>query len=250
MHSIPKDHAWLARWFGDDLKAGRIADPCDVRDVWPENYSTNSVQKVWAAKFAARHPNIAVLDLSSFKCGHDAPTYGLIDAIIKASGTPYAALHDIDANKPTGSMKIRVKTYLHTLTRHVEALEDRASRVGELDRRVAAKRRELMRARRDALLGQARRDLQARKRLVEMGRAFEAYLDEEESVLGMRACDFDQGEFPALPPGHRSQEDVAPLPPQQKLVQFATQPKWRSLPVGGGIAVGAGAQAPQVDASR
>ena len=29
--------------------------------------------KVWAAKFAARHPNVAVLDLSSFKCGHDAP---------------------------------------------------------------------------------------------------------------------------------------------------------------------------------
>ena len=25
-------------------------------DVWPENYSANSVQKVWAAKFAARHP--------------------------------------------------------------------------------------------------------------------------------------------------------------------------------------------------
>ena len=50
--------------------------------MWPENYSANSVQKVWAAKFAARHPNVVVLDLSSFKCGHDAPTYGLIDSII------------------------------------------------------------------------------------------------------------------------------------------------------------------------
>ena len=53
-------------------------------------------------EFAARHPNVVVLDLSSFKCGHDAPTYGLIDSIIETSKTPYAALHDIDANKPSG----------------------------------------------------------------------------------------------------------------------------------------------------
>ena len=62
---------------------------------------------VWAAKFAARHPNLAVLDLSSFKCGHDAPTYGLIDAIIRGGRKPYMALHDLDANKPAGSLKIR-----------------------------------------------------------------------------------------------------------------------------------------------
>ena len=65
----------------EDLKAGRIETPLEVHDVWPENYSANSVQKVWAAKFAARHPNVVVLDLSSFKCGHDAPTYGLIDCV-------------------------------------------------------------------------------------------------------------------------------------------------------------------------
>jgi predicted nucleotide-binding protein (sugar kinase/HSP70/actin superfamily) len=74
--------------------------------VWPENYSANSAQKVWAAKFAARHPNVVVLDLSSFKCGHDAPTYGLIDGIVvQTSKTPYAALHDIDANKPAAASR-------------------------------------------------------------------------------------------------------------------------------------------------
>ena len=76
--------------------------PLELNHVWPENYSVNSAQKVWAAGFAAHHPNVVVLDLSSFKCGHDAPTYGLIDSIIEASKTPYAALHDIDANKPSG----------------------------------------------------------------------------------------------------------------------------------------------------
>ncbi len=58
---------------------------------------------MWAAPaFAARHPNVAVLDLSSFKCGHDAPTYGLIGDILQTSKTPAAALHDLDANKPGG----------------------------------------------------------------------------------------------------------------------------------------------------
>jgi hypothetical protein len=65
-----------------------------------ENYSTNSVQKVWAAKFAARHPNVVVLDLSSFKCGHDAPWPDRLDHL--DVGDAYSALHDIDANKPGG----------------------------------------------------------------------------------------------------------------------------------------------------
>ena len=107
--------------------------PLELNHVWPENYSVNSAQKVWAAGFAAHHPNVVVLDLSSFKCGHDAPTYGLIDSIIETSKTPYAALHDIDANKPSGSIKIRVKTYAHALKLHEERLQDARKRKGELE---------------------------------------------------------------------------------------------------------------------
>ena len=124
IRSIPKDEEWLSQYFNDVDRHGNKISPLDINDVWPENYSANSVQKVWAAKFAARHPNIAVLDLSSFKCGHDAPTYGLIDSIIGTAGAAYSALHDIDANKPTGSLKIRVKTYSHTLKMREELLSD------------------------------------------------------------------------------------------------------------------------------
>jgi activator of 2-hydroxyglutaryl-CoA dehydratase/predicted nucleotide-binding protein (sugar kinase/HSP70/actin superfamily) len=144
IRSIPKDPAWLNRFFAEDLKSGRIETPLEVCDVWPENYSANSVQKVWAAKFAARHPNVVVLDLSSFKCGHDAPTYGLIDSIISASATPYSALHDIDANKPGGSIKIRVKTYAHSLKLHEERLEDIAKKKEELHYRIEEKRLSLL----------------------------------------------------------------------------------------------------------
>ncbi len=122
MNSIPKDDEYLERIFGDDVRNGYIDDYFDIRDVWPENFSSNSAQKVWAAKFAARHPNIAVIDLSSFKCGHDAPTYSIIDRILGASHTPHLTLHDIDANKPGGSINIRVKTFAYSLEEYRRTL--------------------------------------------------------------------------------------------------------------------------------
>jgi hypothetical protein len=116
------------------------------------------VQKVWAAKYAARHGNLACLDLSSFKCGHDAPTYGLIDSVIASAGKAYSALHDIDANKPSGSIKIRVKTYAHTLMLLREKLEDQATKKVELDRSMTEKKLELMRALQTKLAGIGRTD--------------------------------------------------------------------------------------------
>ena len=138
--------------------------PLDVTDVWPENYSTNSVQKVWAAKFAVAPPEPRVLDLSSFKCGHDAPTYGLIDSIIASAGKAYSALHDIDANKPSGSIKIRVKTYAHTLMLLKEKLEDQATKKVELDRAVVAKKLELMQVLQQKLAARRPHRRQARPR--------------------------------------------------------------------------------------
>ncbi len=144
MRSIPKDKEYLKHYFVEDIRKKFIDSPLEVGDVWPENYSVNSVQKVWATKFAARHPNVAVLDLSSFKCGHDAPTYGLIDRVVSSSETPYSALHDIDANKPSGSIKIRVKTYGYTLALAEEKLEDEAKKQLQLERASIEKRLEIL----------------------------------------------------------------------------------------------------------
>ncbi|KYJ86197.1 BadF/BadG/BcrA/BcrD ATPase family protein [Sulfurovum riftiae] len=130
MRSIPRDRDYLESYFAKDLKDRHIENIFDIRDVWPENYSTNSAQKVWAAKFAARHPNIAVVDLSSFKCGHDAPTYAIIDKILGASRTPHLTLHDIDANKPGGSIKIRVKTFAYTLEQYQKELTTQREKKG------------------------------------------------------------------------------------------------------------------------
>jgi len=144
IRSIPKSREYLDRYFREDLASGRIRSPLEINHVWPENYSVNSAQKVWGAVFAAHHPNVVVLDLSSFKCGHDAPVYGLIDSIIEASKTPYAALHDIDANKPAGSIKIRVKTYAHALSLHEERLEEASRKKEELEFAIETKRLQLL----------------------------------------------------------------------------------------------------------
>jgi activator of 2-hydroxyglutaryl-CoA dehydratase/predicted nucleotide-binding protein (sugar kinase/HSP70/actin superfamily) len=144
MRSIPKDREYLDRYYQEELKSGAIKSPLELNHIWPENYSANSAQKVWAAAFAAHHPNVVLLDLSSFKCGHDAVTYGMIDSVVEASKTPYAALHDIDANKPGGSIKIRVRTYAHALSLHEERLSDSSKKKRDLAVAIDRKRLELL----------------------------------------------------------------------------------------------------------
>jgi hypothetical protein len=131
--------------------------------------------KVWAAKFASRHPNIAVLDLSSFKCGHDAPTYGIIDSVISAAGTPYAALHDIDANKPGGSIKIRVKTYAHSLGLHKERLEDVRDKKNELAHAIEKKRLELLKMKQAQLVARSAKDEALEKMISDITERVRAY---------------------------------------------------------------------------
>ncbi len=175
VRSIPRDAKYLERFYKEDIDKGRCKSGLELNHVWPENYSVNSSQKVWAAGFAARHPNVVVLDLSSFKCGHDAPTYGLVDAIIETSKTPYAALHDIDANKPGGSIKIRVKTYAHALKLHEERLQDARKRTGELEHAIDRKRLELLTLRAEQLRARAQLDPAIHAQIAEVRARIQSY---------------------------------------------------------------------------
>ncbi len=109
-NTLPVDPEFLRRFFLDDLEAGYIGHPLEIQDVWANSFSASSALKLWAAKFTARHPNLIALELSSFKCGHDATIYATIEKIIEQSHTPYFAFKDIDENKPAGSIKLRVET--------------------------------------------------------------------------------------------------------------------------------------------
>jgi predicted nucleotide-binding protein (sugar kinase/HSP70/actin superfamily) len=109
-NTLPLDGDLLERLFGDEVRAGIIAHPLDISDVWKTATAASSNLKIWAAKFTARHPNLVAVELSSFKCGHDAPVYSVVERIIEQSGTPYFCFKDLDENKPVASIKLRVET--------------------------------------------------------------------------------------------------------------------------------------------
>jgi predicted CoA-substrate-specific enzyme activase len=119
-NTLPLDDDLLDRLFGDEVRAGITNSPLDITDAWKNSYSCSTNHKVWAAKFTARHPNLVALEISSFKCGHDAPIYGVIEGIIEQSGTPYFCFKDLDENKPSGSIRIRVETIDYFLRRYRE----------------------------------------------------------------------------------------------------------------------------------
>jgi predicted CoA-substrate-specific enzyme activase len=121
--TLPLDPDLLERLFGEEVKAGIMEHPLDISDVWKHTFSANSAHKIWAAKFTARHPNLVAVELSNFKCGHDAPIYSTIEKIIETSGTPYFAFKDIDENKPTGSIKLRIETIDYFLKRYGQELQ-------------------------------------------------------------------------------------------------------------------------------
>jgi predicted nucleotide-binding protein (sugar kinase/HSP70/actin superfamily) len=140
---LPLDEDLLERLFGEEVRAGVIKHPLDIADVWKTRYSANTNDKIWAAKFTARHPNLVAMEISNFKCGHDAPIYGVIEGIIEKSHTPYFSFKDLDENKPTGSVKIRVETIDYFLRRYREDIIKRVRAQREVDSRIAEYESEL-----------------------------------------------------------------------------------------------------------
>jgi len=135
--TLPLDEDMLERLFGEEVRAGVISHPLDISDAWKNSFSCSTNHKVWAAKFTARHPNLVALEMSSFKCGHDAPIYGVIEGIIEQSGTPYFCFKDLDENKPSGSIKIRVETIDYFLRRYREEVIKKRRAVEEIEAQLA-----------------------------------------------------------------------------------------------------------------
>ncbi len=134
---LPIDDDIIWRLFGNEVRAGDIPHPLAVSDVWKNSYSENTTRKVWAAKYVARHPNLIALELSSFKCGHDAPIYSVVEEIVEHSGTPYFCFKDIDENKPTGSIRIRVETIGYFLKRYREDMVAAKAKEGTIEHELA-----------------------------------------------------------------------------------------------------------------
>jgi hypothetical protein len=78
------------------------------------------------------------LEISSFKCGHDAPIYGVVEGIIEQSGTPYFCFKDLDENKPSGSIRIRVETIDYFLRRYREEVIRKRKVAQDIEAQLAA----------------------------------------------------------------------------------------------------------------
>ncbi|HUA15984.1 MAG TPA: BadF/BadG/BcrA/BcrD ATPase family protein [Verrucomicrobiae bacterium] len=146
-NTLPIDDDLLDRLFGEEVRAGVVSSPLDITDAWKNSYSCSTNHKVWAAKFTARHPNLVALEISSFKCGHDAPIYGVIEGIIEQSGTPYFCFKDLDENKPTGSIRIRVETIDYFLRRYREEVIRKRKAEQDIEAQLAELEAELRRER-------------------------------------------------------------------------------------------------------
>jgi predicted nucleotide-binding protein (sugar kinase/HSP70/actin superfamily) len=143
--TLPLDDDLLERLFGEETRGGLIRHPMDISDVWKHSLSASSNLKIWAAKFAARFPNLVAVELSNFKCGHDAPIYATIEEIIEKSGTPYFGFKDIDENKPAGAIKLRLETIDYSLKRARESLLDKGRQAERIEKWLASYERRLRR---------------------------------------------------------------------------------------------------------
>lgn len=126
IESLPTSEEFLAPLFGGASTPGEGL--WEINDVWMRNFNRNTNIKIWAAKVASRHPNLAIIDFSSFKCGHDAPTYSYVDNILNTSKKAHFLFHDIDQNKPKASHEIRIKTIEYFLSMEEQKLSPEGPR--------------------------------------------------------------------------------------------------------------------------
>jgi predicted nucleotide-binding protein (sugar kinase/HSP70/actin superfamily) len=116
---LPGDEDLMNWLFEADLQAGRIKSPFDISDVWTASYSSNTNEIMWGAKVAARCPWITcVIRLSSYECGMDQPTFTPAQRTVEATGTLFFKFGDLDSTKPAGSIKIRIETIVHYMSKY------------------------------------------------------------------------------------------------------------------------------------
>ena len=63
-----------------------------------------------------------MLRLSSYECGMDQPTYTPTQKIVETTGTLFFKFGDLDATKPAGSIRIRVETIVHYMSKYSEEI--------------------------------------------------------------------------------------------------------------------------------
>ena len=87
----------------------------DVSELVPGVVNSGTAERLWAARFAAQHGRLGVVDLSSFKCGQDAQLHTPVRELLEQAGVPLCALHDLDETRPVASLRLRLKTFAQAM---------------------------------------------------------------------------------------------------------------------------------------
>ena len=118
---LPIDDDIIWRLFGDEVVAGEIAASAGDRRRLEELATARTPAARSGPPSTSR--GIRTWWRWSFPASSAAttrPIYTVVEEIVEHSGTPYFCFKDIDENKPTGSIKIRVETIGYFLKRYRE----------------------------------------------------------------------------------------------------------------------------------
>ncbi len=110
VRALPKDPSRLADLVGDV--------PLRLEAEAASLTNSGDGEKLFAARVVAAHPYLCAVEVSSFKCGQDASLYGVLEEICRRGGKPFLALHDLDETRPTGSLRLRLRTFLDAVDRY------------------------------------------------------------------------------------------------------------------------------------
>ena len=135
---LPIDDDIIWRLFGDDVEAGEIPHPhVDRRrleELLQREHQPQSLGRE-VRRAASRTWSRWSFPASSAATMRRSTT--VVEEIVEHSGTPYFCFKDIDENKPTGSIRIRVETIGYFLKRYREDMVRNKQKANTIDEPVA-----------------------------------------------------------------------------------------------------------------
>ena len=92
-------------------------DTIDLRNTRIEITNNFHTRMLAGAYIAATNPNLEYVQLVSFGCGHDAILSDEIVRIMHECGGKSPLILKIDESEASGSLRIRVQSFIETITK-------------------------------------------------------------------------------------------------------------------------------------
>ncbi len=92
-------------------------DALDLRNTRPELYNPFHYELYGAAVFAAQHPNLELVQLVSFGCGHDAIISDEVTRIMHTLSNKEPLVLKLDEGEAGGALGIRIRSFVESVRR-------------------------------------------------------------------------------------------------------------------------------------